>query len=212
MTANLEQERQRLVKLYGGMSEGELRKVANDAAELTDVARQTLAEEIARRGLDIPLVDSVVVEKLELRELVTIHQFRDLPEALLAKGSLESAGIECFLVDQNMVRMDWFLSNLLGGIKLKVKKEDAEEALDLLSEPMPEGFEIDGIERYEQPRCPLCGSFEISHQAGLDKRFALPALAAGGIPIPVARDDWKCQSCGQGWQEFQSDESADCAK
>ena len=42
---------------------------------------------------------------------------------------------------------------------------------------------------------------------GLDKRFALPALwALGGIPIPVPRNDWKCQACGAEWQEVESDE------
>ena len=62
---------------------------------------------------------------MEVRELVTIRQFRDLPEALLAKGSLESAGIECFLADENLVRLDWFISNFIGGIKLKVRVPDA---------------------------------------------------------------------------------------
>ncbi len=208
MATNREQERQRLAKLYGEMSEGELRKVADDAAELTDVARQAWAEEIAHRGLDIPLVDSVSVDELELRKMVTIRQFRDLPEALLAKAKLDSAGIECFLIDQNMVRMDWFISNLLGGIKLQVRKEDAEEALALLSEPIPETFEVEGVGSYEQPQCPRCGSFDIAHQAGLDKRLALPALAIGGLPVPVPRNDWKCHSCGQEWQDLQSNEPA----
>ena len=54
--------------------------------------------------------------------------FQNLPEALLAKGSLDSSGIECFLTDDNMVRMDWFMSNLLGGAKLLVNREDAEAA------------------------------------------------------------------------------------
>jgi hypothetical protein len=37
--------------------------------------------------------------------MVTIRQIRDLPEALLAKGSLESAGIEVVLTDENIVRI-----------------------------------------------------------------------------------------------------------
>ena len=40
-------------------------------------------------------------------DLVTIERFRDLPEALLAKGKLESAGIRCFLADSELVRTDW---------------------------------------------------------------------------------------------------------
>ena len=205
MVDKLDRERQRLAKLYGEASEGELRKLAAEAAELTDVARQVLAEETAHRGLDISLADWVSADEFELREMATIGQFRDLPEALLAKGILDSAGIECFLVDQDMIRMNWFISNLLGGIKLQVNKEDAEEALALLSEPVPETFEVGGVGSYEQPQCPRCGSFDLAHQAGLDKRFALPGLWMGSIPIPVPRNDWKCQSCGQEWQDSQSD-------
>jgi hypothetical protein len=49
----------------------------------------------------------------------------------LAKGSLEAAGIQAYLVDDNMIRMDWFISNLLGGIKLQVRAEDAEAAVEI---------------------------------------------------------------------------------
>ena len=74
---------------------------------------------------------------VEWEDLVILRQFRDLPEALLAKGSLASAGIESFLADDNMVRMDWFISNLVGGIKLCVRPEDAEAALEMLEQPIP---------------------------------------------------------------------------
>ena len=67
-------------------------------------------------------------DELNVRELVTIRNFRDLHEALLAKGSLESSGIESFLADENMVHMDWLISNLLGGVKLKVDAANAEAA------------------------------------------------------------------------------------
>jgi hypothetical protein len=73
---------------------------------------------------------------LESRELVTIRVFVNLSEALFAKGSLESAGIECFLMDDNMVRLDWFMVNVIGGVKLKVAAEDAETARAFLNRPM----------------------------------------------------------------------------
>ena len=207
MTDHGEQERERLAKLYGGMSDAELQQLANDAARLTEVARRTLAEVIGSKGLQIRLADYIPYDEVEHRELVTIRDFRDLPEALLAKGRLDAAGIECYLADDNMVRMQWFISNGLGGIKLLVRKEDTDEALAVLGEPVSEAFEVDGVGSYEQPRCPRCESFDITHQAGLDKRFALPALwALGGIPIPVPRNEWKCQSCGAEWQEVESDE------
>ena len=170
--------------------------------------RELLAEEVQRRGLDIIIVDSAVpIEEIRQSELVTIRQFRDLPEALLAKGALESAGIESYFADDNMVRLDWFISNLLGGIKLKVRKEDGEEALRVLNQPIPEGFEVEDSDEYQQPRCPRCGSLDINHEAGLDKRFALPGIALGGIPVPVPSDAWKCRLCGHEWHDVPSSET-----
>jgi hypothetical protein len=72
----------------------------------------------------------------EKRDLVVLRAFRDVPEALLAKGMLEASGIECFLADENMVRMDWFISNLLGGVKLLVQPADFSKASRILSEPL----------------------------------------------------------------------------
>src|ERR1700681_4458413 len=66
------------------------------------------------------------------RELVTIQSFRELPQAMLAKGMLNSAGIECFLMDDNTGRMLGFISNVIGGIRTKVNKVDAEAATALL--------------------------------------------------------------------------------
>src|SRR2546425_2892123 len=158
------QERARLAQLYAGMTPEELQKIADDAGSLTNMARQALVEEIDRRGLGIPLTEASGEHVIEKRNLVPIRHFRDLPEALLAKGSLESAGIECFLTDDNMVRMDWFISNLLGGIKLAVNQEDAEAATAFLDEPMPETLDVEGVGEYEQPRCPECHSLDVNFE------------------------------------------------
>ena len=87
-----------------------------------------------------------------------------LPEALLAKGCLESSGIECFFRDDNLVRLDWFISNFIGGIKLCVKPEDAGKAQTILDEPILEGFYVQGVGLYEQPRCPKCNSLDVNFQ------------------------------------------------
>jgi hypothetical protein len=194
-----DQERQRLTDFYSRMTDDELQKIAEDLASLTDVARQVLDAEAERRRVTL-LSDAQPVDEYEpeLRNLVTIRQFRDLPEALLARGSLESAGIECFLADDNMVRMDWFISNLLGGVKLKVKPEDVETANLILEQPIPEGFDVEGIGQYQQPRCPSCQSLDVSLEE-LNKPFAYGS-AGVGLPIPFHRKAWNCRSCGQQWR------------
>jgi hypothetical protein len=69
------------------------------------------------------------VESLNASDLVTIRQFGNMSEALLAKGCLESAGIECFLADANITRLEWPLSR---GMRLQVSSQDAETASALL--------------------------------------------------------------------------------
>jgi hypothetical protein len=120
---------------YSHRTDGELEQVAKQASDLTDAAREALQEELAKRGLfggnlDEPKDSSVE----EFRDLVPIRTYWNLLEAELAKGLLESAGIEAFLFDDNMVRLDWFNANALGGVKLRVDADKVEEANRVLEE------------------------------------------------------------------------------
>lgn len=132
--------------------------------------------------------------------LVTIERFRDLPEALLAKGKLESAGIECFLTDAELVRTDWLWSNAIGNMRLKVRREDAAEALELLDEPAPEIFlDPETGEFYQQPHCPQCDSRDIAFES-IDRAWSY-GLMLLGIAVPVPKNNWKCYKCGAEWVE-----------
>jgi len=200
MAGDAKDESQRLAELYGGMSEGELKKLASDAGSLTDVAVNALKTELSNRrsnfSLEYPETSADIVPH---PKLVTLRRFRDLPAALLAKSVLDSAGIECFLADENTIRMDWLWSNLLGGIKLWVTEENAANASELLGRESAEGFNTEDEEEHEQPRCPQCGSanvlFEELH------RHAAYATVLLGVPIPLKHLGWKCHSCGYHWEE-----------
>ena len=198
MSSHSDDESQRLSALYAALSDDELQRIAEDIDSLTDAARTVLAAEINRRGLTEMQAEEQP-EPVDLRRLVTLRKFRDLPEALLAKGSLESAGIECFLGDDNMVRLDWFISNLLGGIKLLVKPEDAEAANEILNQPTPESFEVEGVGYFEQPRCPNCQSLDVSFEE-LIKSVAYTS-AWVGLPLPVHYKAWRCHACQHEWQD-----------
>jgi hypothetical protein len=156
MTMPPERERVRIAGVYSAMSDEELGQIAASGDELSEDARQTLGAEAAKRGLKMEIAPPRGEDVLEFNEPVTLRQFRDLPDALLAKGSLESAGIQAYLVDDNMIRMDWFISNLLGGVKLKVRPEDAEAANEILNQPIPEILDVEGIGDFEQPKCARC--------------------------------------------------------
>jgi hypothetical protein len=223
-----EQERRRLAEFYSHQMDGELEQVAGQAYELTNVAREALQAEISRRGLVAELVDLLPVApvpvarpgdppapqppteefpsldgELELRRMVTIRQIRDLPEALLAKGSLESAGIEAVLTDDNIIRMDWFWSNLMGGIKLKVAPEDVEVANKILNQPIPEGFDVAGIGEYQQPQCPRCQSLDVTYKE-LNRPVSYMTVWLQ-VPIPVHRRAWRCHSCEAEWEDDAAD-------
>jgi len=133
------QERKRLMNVYSHMTDGELEELTEDAASLTAVASQVLNDEVVSRGLPPSQPDpDGSQDDVTLRPMVTIRSFSDVMQAWLAKSSLESAGLECCLVDDNMVRLDWGISIILGGVKLQVKPEDAEAALAMLDQPVPE--------------------------------------------------------------------------
>jgi hypothetical protein len=197
-----EQERKRMAGVYSAMSDEELRQIAESGDELSDSAREALRAEGAKRGLKMEISPPRGEDVYEFNETVTVRKFRDLPDALLAKGSLESAGIQAYLIDENMIRLNWFRSNFFGGIKLKVHVEDAEAASEILNQPIPETMDIEGIGTFEQPKCPRCQSLDIS-LGELNKAFSYGA-AYVGVPFPVHKNGWTCHACGNRWEE-QSD-------
>jgi hypothetical protein len=196
--SDIEKKKQQAAQVYAGMADEELRNLAEESWSLTEIGKEALKFELARRGLDIQLATSPP-DKVDADSLITIRQFRDLPAALLAKGALESAGIQCFLADDITIRMDWLWSNALGGIRLCVNSSDAQVAAELLDQGIPERFEVAGSGEYKQPRCPKCQSLNISFE-DLNKPVAYAGIFFN-VPIPLSRRRWKCDACGNVWQE-----------
>jgi hypothetical protein len=202
-----DEEYKRIAGVYSAKSDEELARLAATGFELSDEGHQALEAEISRRGLNLTLALHPGFDVCELNDLVTLRKFRDLPEALLAKGSLESAGIQADLVDDNTIRLDWFWSNLLGGIKLKVQTEDVDAANEILNQPIPEHLEIDGVGTYEQPQCPQCQSLDVSYRE-LNKLISYGS-AYFGVPIPIHKKAWTCHACGNEWEETTSGNHAE---
>lgn len=205
-----EAERQRLAHLYSQMTVEELEKLINEANGLTDIARSVLQAEIESRGSEVDFEKSPAGEDIDHPQLFTIALIRDLDEAMIARGRLASAGIECFIADENLVSLNWFMSNVIGNLRLQVSEEDAESAKEILSEPIPEKFSVgEGEEQFEQPRCPKCNSLDIQFE-GVNRGVALTAAWFIKVPIPLRRNVWKCNDCGAQWQDLEdSTEAAD---
>jgi len=198
---NLDQERQRLEDLYAGMVDEELDRLLEAANELSETAREVLKAEIERRGGHVEYELEPPGPEPDHPELTTVARFRDLEQAMMARGILQSAGIDCFLADENTVRMDWFWSNMIGNMRLVVREEDRGAALEILAQPIPAAIPTgDGEQPFEQPKCPKCGSLDIQFE-GWDRGACL-TTAAMLVPLPVRRDAWKCNACHGLWQEL----------
>lgn len=117
----------------------------------------------------------------------------------MVKSILDAEGIDCVLSDENLVRMDWFWSCLLGGVELWVRQQDLENAKELIDQESPESSDVEAVGAFSQPHCPQCQSIDISFRE-LNKRVAFVS-AYFGLPIPLKDADGKCHACGHRWQD-----------
>jgi hypothetical protein len=184
---------------FSAMSDDEMLSLGAQYGSLTDDAQALVRDEFKRRNLETP--DAEEEEQPDaLLGVKTIRQYRDQAEALLARSALESAGIACFLRDENTIRIDWLWSNLMGGIRLQVADADVQEAEAVLSQPIPESLGVAGEADFHQPRCPNCGSLD-SRFNNLDAKVAATSILLLGFPVPALpeKDFWHCNQCGTNW-------------
>ncbi|WP_263367566.1 DUF2007 domain-containing protein [Edaphobacter bradus] len=190
--------------LYKSMSEPELRELATDWHSLIDEARSALVTEFASRGLEFTEPPLPIDDLPKYRDLVTLRRYRDLSEAVVARAVVESIGIFCFLKDENLVRLDWQMSNLIGGIRLQVAATDVEAAEAVLAQPIPNSIPLPDQPGYEQPRCPRCNSTDIAWQR-YGRKAALISLYLLSLPAPRGSESWHCGNCGLRWAEEDDD-------
>jgi hypothetical protein len=181
----------RFASEYAQMSESELLALASSYDSLVSPAQDALRAEFAQRKLEPPIVEDP--GEVSSQRLVTVRRYRDLGQAIVPRSLLESAGIFCFLQDENFLRVDWGAGIALGGNRLQVRPEDVSAAEEVLNQPMPETIEYDSNAEYTQPHCPRCGSINV----------ATPALYELNLDAPAEGESWRCEACGCQWTEAQ---------
>lgn len=67
--------------------------------------------------------------------LITLARFPDPATAGLAQSRLKAAGIPAFLADEATMGLAWHWNPAVGGIRLQIPPEHADEARLLLEEP-----------------------------------------------------------------------------
>jgi hypothetical protein len=138
-------------------------------------------------------------ENEQIRNLVVLREFTDLPEAAVAKSVLESASIKCIMGDHRTIMALVGAASPIGGFVLCVSREDASIAAEILGQEIPENFNVEGVGQFHQPRCPNCQSLDISLR-DWDKRLARFVL---GVPGPTGRRGriWFCHSRNHEWPD-----------
>lgn len=140
------------------------------------------------------------------KKLITVATYTQPIQAHIAKGRLEAEGILCFLGDENIVSVHPFYSNAVGGVKLKVREEEAEQAFAILDqiqteEPEPNTFAAEGHVPSEKTiLCPNCGSEDAYVNWFSKKMFAL-SMVLFGFPLPFIRKSFHCPACGHEWKK-----------
>lgn len=137
---------------------------------------------------------------MQQESLVTIQTFTAPHEAQLAKGQLESCGIEAFVQDDHVVGIQPWYSMAVGGVKLLVFETDRAEALNILSS----NVSMVNDSNVETDMCPRCGSPDIGYDRdmGWGRRlvFSLFSLVLIGLPWILRSRTWRCNGCGHSWK------------
>ncbi|UCH66237.1 MAG: DUF2007 domain-containing protein [Ignavibacterium sp.] len=120
--------------------------------------------------------------------------------AHLAKTKLESEDIECFIFDEHTSSMNWFYTNAIGGIKLKVRGEDYERASIILKEHVDDNNNFDESDEGIKLSCPSCHSDNIKDEK-FSKRFAYISILLLGFPLLFKKRKYECKSCGLKWSK-----------
>jgi hypothetical protein len=129
-------------------------------------------------------------------ELVTIATSYDIVEAEFLRNHLEEEGFEVYLADENIVGAYNLLANAVGGIKIKVPSDDAEDAIAFVADLRNAEIVDEEFEDFDAGygECEKCGSLDLSvKREGYGIKGILLFL---GIPLVKPKRKLVCNECG----------------
>jgi len=125
---------------------------------------------------------------------VVVSNYQYSSEAQIFKGRLEAEGIQVHLQDEYTIDTDPLMSHAIGGVKLKVRKEDKAFALDILEKMPKYSLNNEG----EKIHCPKCHSTQIDYFTTIqDLKSFLAFLGSwlfAALPFYTAYE-YRCASC-----------------
>ncbi|WP_419804305.1 DUF2007 domain-containing protein [Terriglobus sp.] len=183
---------------FADLNDAALLQVASERDTHTPEAQAILLNKLQTRGLNPPDLTSQLEDPTpETSTWVTVERFRDLSSAIVARGALEAAEIPCFLRDENTVRLDWQISNFIGGMRLQVQQQDENAARLVLLQSLPTEMPAEpGSTLEPEEHCPSCGSPDV-HRVERGVGLRATALWLFALPLPRGARFWRCLHCGR---------------
>ena len=148
--------------------------------------------------------------------LVTVATYREMADAVLAKGKLDAAGIHCVLSTAAQAGprsagrtpdspgMDGFRAKASDDVHLQVHEEDAETATRILTGSVDDD---DFDDLLDEPECPSCGSMDLHYHDGKHWRPWVGVYVAGEQTVAAHKREWRCDECGATWTEDEASET-----
>lgn len=186
-----------LTEYYARLNEDGLRAAADEAYNLTEIARSVLGGEIKSRHLDIPLKDAYEPPQGDLDptdlepELMILRQVWSEDEARRVKEALDAAFIPSCFGRDNVERVSEIKMPYDDGVDVKVWEPDHQRALWALRGAAPKEEEEPAEYKAE---CPNCKSPDIVF-CGLDGE---PQIDGSVARSPF---NWRCEACGNQWKD-----------
>jgi len=137
---------------------------------------------------------------------ITVATFSQGVDAHLARTRLEAEGIHCIVSDEFLVRVNWLLSNAVGGVKLMVPAWEAERAREILRPKPRLVVAADPNERDpDEPDliCPRCHSYDVYYHR-FNKRIANLVVLFFGFTVPWLSRKWICKQCDYQWRSVRT--------
>ncbi len=203
---DVQQEWQRLEAAYAEMTEDELSSLAEQAYELTDIAKQALRAAMSSRGMKIGLREippthaetkgeepggDLDPEELDLTDASEVW---DADEARRVMRVLYQAGVPAYLGPENLQDVDAFHSSFESGVQIRVPSVDQQRAFRALARAAAETDHDAEEEKPYVARCPYCHSEEIVFEE-------LVAAASASDSATAQKYRWRCDNCGKEWED-----------
>lgn len=127
---------------------------------------------------------------------VIIGTYPEATAAHLARLRLDAAGIKSWLVDENIASAYPFYTQVIGGVKLAVREDDALAASSVI-----QGLDAAEQARYQQNlhQCPMCGSKNVGENAMRFLWLLLLTFMTCGLYLQLCYRRHKCKDCGSVW-------------